>query len=119
VGARFGVRRTAGRAVTLTVTGDVDFVTAPAMIGAFQSALAGADADADDTLVDLGRTSFMDSMAVAALLACRRAALDAGRTFTVVNATGIPARVLRIAGLSGLLGLVDPPGLSPVPLRLE
>jgi anti-anti-sigma factor len=116
VAVRFGVQRTADRAVTLTVTGDVDFRTAPDLIGAFRSALASASADAHTARVDLGRTSFLDSMAVAALLACRRAALDAGQAFLVVNVTGMPARILEVAGVNGLFGLAEPQGLLPVRL---
>jgi len=113
VGARFGVQRAGDLSVTLVVTGAVDYQHAPAMIGAFRSAMEGGAATA--TSVDLARVSFLDSMAVAALLICRRAALDAGRSFRVVNAGGVPARVLEMAGVRDMLGLSGGPDADSVP----
>jgi anti-anti-sigma factor len=54
-------------------------------------------------VVDLRRTRFLDSHAVAGLVAGYEAAARAGRHFTAVNAQGLVKDVLDITGLSEVL----------------
>src|ERR1700733_5467638 len=54
-------------------------------------------------VVDLRRTSFLDSHAVAGLIAGYEAAARTGRHFTAVNAHGLVKDVLDITGLSEVL----------------
>jgi len=54
-------------------------------------------------IVDLEHTRFIDSHAVAALVAGYGAATPAGRGFTVVNGHGMVQQVLDITGLSEVL----------------
>ena len=54
-------------------------------------------------VVDLRRTSFLDSHGVAGLIAGYEAAARAGRHFTAVNAHGLVKDVLDITGLSEVL----------------
>lgn len=50
-------------------------------------------------VADAGALATFDSSALAVLLACRRAALAAGKTFSV---RALPARLRQLAGLYGV-----------------
>ncbi|WP_305787903.1 STAS domain-containing protein [Symbioplanes lichenis] len=54
-------------------------------------------------VVDLERTTFIDSHVVAALVAGYEAAASAGRRLTVVNGRGIVQQVLDVTGLTEVL----------------
>ena len=53
-------------------------------------------------VVDVGGLQQFDSSALAILLACRRQALAAGKTFSVL---GAPERLLQLAGVYGVAQL--------------
>lgn len=53
-------------------------------------------------VVDVGGLQQFDSSALAILLACRRQALAAGKTFAVL---GAPERLLQLAGVYGVAQL--------------
>ena len=54
-------------------------------------------------IVDLEHTRFIDSHAVAGLVAGYQAAISAHRGFTVVNGRGLVQEVLEVTGLSEVL----------------
>jgi anti-anti-sigma factor len=54
-------------------------------------------------VVDLERTHFIDSHAVAGLVAGYQAATVAGRSFTAVNGKGLVQEVLEVTGLAEVL----------------
>lgn len=54
-------------------------------------------------VLDASALTQFDSSALAVLLACRREALAAGKTFAV---EGLPARLAQLAGLYGVAELV-------------
>ncbi len=54
-------------------------------------------------LVDLADVTFMDCSTVGVLVACQHLAADIGCGFRVVNANGVVARVLDLAGAQSLL----------------
>ena len=56
---------------------------------------------AQDIVLDLAGTTFMDSEALGALLAGFNAGQRAGKTVRVINATGSVLRVLEISGVFG------------------
>jgi anti-anti-sigma factor len=64
-----------------------------------------ADGDAAAVTVDLAGTTFLDSEAMAALIDGYHAARAAGKRYRIVNARGVIARSLRIAGLLELPGI--------------
>ena len=60
-------------------------------------------AEAAGVVLDASALTQFDSSALAVMLACRRAAMAAGKTFTV---QGLPARLGQLAGLYGVAELV-------------
>lgn len=64
-------------------------------------------------VVDLAGVPFLDSSGVRALLLARRAAEQHGAAFMVRHPRGLVARVLRVAGVDQLLGIVEPDSPSP------
>lgn len=56
-----------------------------------------------EVVVDAAALQEFDSSALALLLACRRGALAAGKTFSVRS---LPARLEQLAGLYGIAGLI-------------
>jgi len=60
-------------------------------------------AQAADVVLDASALTQFDSSALAVVLACRREALGAGKTFAV---QGLPTRLAQLAGLYGVAELV-------------
>ena len=56
-----------------------------------------------DVVADAGALEAFDSSALAVLLACRREAIAAGKTFSV---RGLPPRLRQLAGLYGVEALL-------------
>lgn len=56
-----------------------------------------------DLVLEAGALSEFDSSALAVILACRREALIAGKTFAVRH---LPPRLAQLAGLYGVAGLI-------------
>ena len=56
-----------------------------------------------DVVVDASALNQFDSSALAIMLECRRRALAAGKTFSVLRA---PERLLQLAGVYGIAGLI-------------
>lgn len=54
-------------------------------------------------VLEAGALSEFDSSALAVILACRREALTAGKTFAVRD---LPPRLAQLAGLYGVAGLI-------------
>jgi phospholipid transport system transporter-binding protein len=57
----------------------------------------------DVVVLDASALAQFDSSALAVLLACRRDAMAAGKSFAV---TGVPARLAQLAGLYGVAELI-------------
>jgi anti-sigma B factor antagonist len=101
--------RAPGRFV-MSLDGDLDLATAPALADAVAGLLAGARVE--QLLVDLAEVRFLDSSGVRALLQARRAATEHGAGFAVGRPGEVVARVLRMAAVDQLLG-VDGPTAAP------
>jgi anti-anti-sigma factor len=86
-----GVRR-------LSLAGDFDMSVGDALSRALVD--AARSPGVTEVVVDLEHTRFIDSHAVAGLVAGYEAATAAGRGFTVVNGHGTVQQVLDITGLS-------------------
>jgi len=83
------------------LTGDFDMSVGDALSAALVK--AARRPGVSDVIVDLERTRFIDSHAVAGLVAGFEAARSARRSFTVVNGHGLVQQVLDITGLSEVL----------------
>ena len=57
----------------------------------------------DSAVLDAGALTQFDSSALAVILACRRDALAAGKTFAV---QGLPPKLAQLAGLYGVAELI-------------
>ena len=82
----------------LSVDGEVDIATAPALAAAIDQALSTG---ASELWVDLSRTEFMDSSGVHALFQGEHRALELNRTLAIICPNGRVRRVLEITGLLG------------------
>ena len=107
---RFGMReyRAAG-IITVAVQGELDLLTAPelaARIGAMLRAEPG------DVVLDLSETGFIDSAGLAILLNVQRRLERRRRQLRVICDDGPVKRVIELARLTEILGVV--PGESPV-----
>jgi anti-sigma B factor antagonist len=86
----------------VTLTGEVDIHTAPR----FKECLLGAiDDGARNLVVDLSEVTFIDSMALGALIGGVRRVHDLDGSITVVVATQPVERILSITGLDRVLSL--------------
>lgn len=94
----------------LTVVGDLDLATVPAL-RAETSAVLGSPRCAELT-VDLAGLNFLDSSGLGALLELRRSAQQHGAELRLVNVARGPARVISIGGLSSTFGLPELPPLG-------
>ena len=91
-------RTTAGGVLHVCLAGDFDMSVAADLSDALVRAARAPGVQR--VVVDLHRTSFLDSHGIAALLAGFDAASRAGRRFTVTNARGMVRQVLEITGLA-------------------
>jgi anti-sigma B factor antagonist len=89
-----------GRVAVLILHGELDLLHAHDLRRALHH-LAGARL----VVVDLAAVTYLDSTILGVLVGCLRRAAESGGGLVVINASGIPERVLRITGLGSLLGL--------------
>jgi anti-sigma B factor antagonist len=93
--------------VLLTVQGELDMATAPLLR---ERLTATRDGGAGRLVLDLRPVSFMDSVAMAAILHARKDLGDEGRMAVVVAPDSYPRLVFEIAGLPACLDLFEAPG---------
>jgi anti-sigma B factor antagonist len=85
----------AGDAAVVHVSGEIDLAAKADLHGALTQAAGGER----DVIVDLSRTTFMDSTALKALVDAWRSQTRAGLGFALRNPSREVCRTLRIAGL--------------------
>jgi anti-sigma B factor antagonist len=86
-----------GPCVVITIGGELDVATAPALAGYLATALD--QQPGRDTILDVSGVSFADAAGLSALLAADAAARDRGRSLRLAG----PSRQLRkILGITGL-----------------
>jgi anti-anti-sigma factor len=90
--------------VLLTVAGELDIATAPELRKRLVSAI---DAGARRLVIDLCPVSFMDSVAMAAILHARTRLADEGRMAIVLPCDSYTRLVFEIAGLPRCLDLFE------------
>jgi len=89
--------------VLVTVVGELDVATVPALRGPLDAAL---DSGVRRVVIDLHELAFLDSIAVAALLQVRRRLGPGGRLAVVVAPDSYTRMVFEIAGLPRSLDIV-------------
>ncbi len=92
----------ADRVLRLNLAGAIDMDACADLSGELVEAVQAGDAAR--VVIDLDRTTFIDSHCVAMLVASFDAARQAGRGFALVRAHGVVRRVLEVSGLTTLLG---------------
>ena len=104
----FGVRsRTSAGVCTITVSGEVDCVTAPGLRKALRDALGRTELP-DDVVVDLHRVTFLDAAGMTALAVAHRRADRVGRTLHIRCGTARAViRPLQITGLWNALNVIE------------
>jgi anti-sigma B factor antagonist len=94
----------ASGALALSAAGELDMATAPALR---QRLDAAVDAGARNIVLDLTEVSFIDSVAMAAIIHARSRLGDAGRLAVVIPSGSYTRLVLEIAGLPRCLELFE------------
>ncbi|NJC70107.1 STAS domain-containing protein [Planosporangium thailandense] len=97
------VERTDGE-VTIVLAGEADLATIDQLRDVLFDAVQSRPAR---VVVDLRGLVFIDSMSIGTLVAARRAALEHGAEFTVTHPRGQVFKVLKTAGVLGVLTAGD------------
>jgi len=90
-------------ATILTVTGELDVLTAPRLSVPLDDVIRR---DGDDVVIDLSGAGFIDSLGLRTLLSAQRRLARRSRSLTVVCGKGPVRRAIELARLAGALGLV-------------
>jgi anti-anti-sigma factor len=98
--------QTTGRAMTLTLSGELDLVSSPILR---QSLDRANEADAELIVVDLRKLEFMDSTGLHLLVTAQQRAHDSARRFAVVRGGEHVQRLFDLSGIGDLLQVVDSP----------
>jgi len=93
------------RATVLTVTGELDLATSPALEAQLERASSGPDL----VILDLRGVSFMDSTGLSLLVKAQRRAQESQRQLAVVRGGAQVQRLLTLTGVGERLTLIDEP----------
>ena len=85
--------------VNVVVAGDIDVATAHDL----HEHLQAVERSSRDVVIDLSDVAFIDAAALRVLIRSQRRLQATGRSLTVRNASRIPSRVLRLAGLDDII----------------
>jgi anti-sigma B factor antagonist len=94
------------RGVVLSVTGELDLASSPALEGALTRASA---AHGERVVLDLRGVSFMDSTGLSVLVSAQRDATESGRQLAVITGSDQVLRLLTLTGVAERLTLIDAP----------
>lgn len=106
--ATFGSRQV-GTTWELSVRGELDLVTAPALAEAGGLALSTAP---ERLLIDLREVEFLDSSALHVLIELRERATAVGVDVVLARPSGAAGRVFVVAGVSDLFADIAAPPVS-------
>lgn len=98
--------RSAGRAEVITVRGELDLASAPALEKELERA---SELGPELLLLDLSELDFMDSTGLSILVKAHQQATDAGREFALVRGPQQVQRLLTLTGVADRLTLIDTP----------
>jgi anti-anti-sigma factor len=93
-----------GDVLVLSMTGELDMATAPALEEAVEQAQGGSA-----IVIDLRELTFIDSMGIKVLLQVYTAGQNGHSTVSFIRGQERVQRVLRIAGIEQFLTWTDPP----------
>ena len=94
-----------GSATVLTVTGELDLATSPALEAELERASSGPEL----VILDLRCVTFMDSTGLSLLVKAQRRAQDSRRRLAVVKGGAQVQRLLTLTGVAERLTLIDSP----------
>jgi len=106
--------REAPEAIVITVTGELDLLTARRLTPQLDNIVRRMQGDA---VIDLSQAEFIDSFALTVLLNTQRRLARQGRTLTVICGEGPVRRAIEFARLLETLGVV--PSLAEYKQRSE
>ena len=95
-----------GRAITLTVSGELDLLSSPVLERALDRV---HESNAELVIVDLRGLEFMDSTGLHKLVAAQQRAVQSGRRFALVRGGEQVQRLLDLTGVLEQLTIVDSP----------
>jgi anti-sigma B factor antagonist len=95
--------RHVGRRTLIEVEGEIDMATAGVLADTIHTA---TEAGAVELWIDLGGVGFMDSSGLHTLIAARARLTTLNRRMTVICPPGNARRVIDVAGVEALLGVV-------------
>lgn len=98
--------RDEGRATVLTVMGELDLASAPALEDELEKAMNG---DTDCVVVDLRRLEFIDSTGLSVLVKAHQRAQERDCRFGLVRGGSQVQRLLSLTGLADRLTVADEP----------
>jgi anti-sigma B factor antagonist len=90
--------RSVAGTLRVAVSGELDLLTEPQLVGSLSDALAMTDAA--EVVLDLTDVAFIDSSGLRALLLCRDQAQEHGLPLALALRDGPVARLLKIAGVT-------------------
>ena len=97
---------TTGRVTTLTLSGELDLLSSPALEQELEHANAS---DCDVILLDLRGLEFMDSTGLHVLVKAHQQAQDAGRNLVLTRGGDQVQRLLDLTGVAEQMRIVDSP----------
>jgi anti-sigma B factor antagonist len=99
---------TKGEASVISVIGELDLASSPALEEELQRLAAG---HAALVIVDLSELEFMDSTGLSVLVRAHQRAEESGQRFGLINASQQVQRLLSLTGVADRLTLADTPEL--------
>jgi len=95
-----------GRAIVLSVSGELDLASSPALQEELQRAAAS---DSDLLIIDLRELDFMDSTGLSVLVRAHQRAEEQGRQLAMVKGPQQVQRLLSLTGVADRMTLIDRP----------
>ena len=92
-------------AVVISVSGELDLATSPAL----EQELERASSSATVVIVDLRQLEFMDSTGLSVLVKAHQKAEELGQSFALVRGPQQVERLLSLTGVADRVRLVDTP----------
>jgi anti-sigma B factor antagonist len=97
-----------GRALTLTLSGELDLLSAPAL-GEALDRLFESETECELVIVDLRGLEFIDSTGLHVLIEAHQRLHDAGRRLALVKGSDQIQRLFELTGVTDALTIVDSP----------
>ena len=95
-----------GRAIVLSVSGELDLASSPALQEELERAAAS---DSDLLIIDLRELDFMDSTGLSVLVRAHQRAEEQGRQLAMVKGPQQVQRLLSLTGVADRMTLIDRP----------